>query len=268
MTNHYFILLLLAGFTLVCCKNSSDQKITDLNTKNHNTYGQSSDIETVYESSNLTIKRLSHKVYQHISYLNTFDFGKVGCNGMIAVNRDEVIIFDTPIDDISSIELIDFIHKELKSTIKGIIPTHFHEDCIGGIKEFERQEIPVYLLKQTANIIKERGISLSNSFTTFEDSITLNLKNEKVYAQYFGEGHTKDNIIGYFPEGETVFGGCLIKEKGAGKGYLADANINKWSETVQRIKLRYPTVKIIIPGHGKSGNIGLLDYTINLFKVK
>ena len=40
---------------------------------------------------------------------------------------------------------------------------------------------------------------------------------------YFGEGHTKDNIMGYFTEDQALFGGCLIKKVGASKGYLGDA---------------------------------------------
>jgi len=32
------------------------------------------------------------------------------------------------------------------------------------------------------------------------------------------------------------------------------------------VKEKYPKVKTVIPGHGQTGGIELLDYTINLFK--
>jgi metallo-beta-lactamase class B len=51
----------------------------------------------------------------------------------------------------------------------------------------------------------------------------LGIKN---FAQYFGEGHTKDKVIRYFPEEKTIFDGCSIKESGAGKGNLAEANVD------------------------------------------
>jgi len=90
--------------------------------------------------------------------------------------------------------------------------------------------------------------------------------NKKVYAKFFGEGHTADNIIGYYPNDEILFGGCLIKQLGAKKGNLADANTSKWSKTVQKVKIKYPQIKTVIPGHGEPGGIDLFDYTIRLFE--
>ncbi|MCY1554896.1 Metallo-beta-lactamase type 2 [compost metagenome] len=104
-----------------------------------------------------------------------------------------------------------------------------------------------------------------NSFT---DSLTLKVGNEKIVAKYFGEGHTKDNVVGYFPSENILFGGCLIKELNASKGYLGDSNVADWSSTVEKLKKEYPNVKIVVPGHGELGNKELLDYTINLFKTK
>ena len=41
-----------------------------------------------------------------------------------------------------------------------------------------------------------------------------------------------------------------------------------WSNTVLAVKSKYEKAKVIIPGHGKPGNIDLLDYTTKLFKVE
>ena len=43
--------------------------------------------------------------------------------------------------------------------------------------------------------------------------------------------------MGYFPSENIMFGGCLIKEIDAGKGYLGDANIANWSMTVEKVKM-------------------------------
>ncbi len=96
--------------------------------------------------------------------------------------------------------------------------------------------------------------------------MNLNIGNEAVHIEFCGEGHTCDNIIGYFPLEDIMFGGCLIKEAGAGKGNLAEANVEEWSETVRKVKMKYPKVKKVITGHGKYGGIELLDYTIELFE--
>jgi metallo-beta-lactamase class B len=57
-----------------------------------------------------------------------------------------------------------------------------------------------------------------------------------------------DNVVGYFPKDEIMFGGCLIKELGATRGYLGDANLKAWSSTVLEVKARYPKVKIVVLG--------------------
>jgi metallo-beta-lactamase class B len=74
--------------------------------------------------------------------------------------------------------------------------------------------------------------------------------------------------VGYFPSENVMFGGCLIKELDASKGYLGDANVIDWSSTVENVNRAYPDVKIVVPGHGEYGNKKLLDYTINLFKAQ
>ncbi|MDQ3291243.1 MAG: subclass B1 metallo-beta-lactamase, partial [Bacteroidota bacterium] len=76
-------------------------------------------------TENLTLQQVNRNVYQHISYLQTESFGKVTCNGMIVFNKNEAIIFDTPPDNSTSLELINWVEKELHCKIKAIIPTHF-----------------------------------------------------------------------------------------------------------------------------------------------
>ncbi|MBA5629376.1 subclass B1 metallo-beta-lactamase [Moheibacter lacus] len=218
---------------------------------------------TIYESKNLTVIKLSENVYQHISYLQTDDFGKVPCNGMIVVDNGEAAVFDTPTDRESSKELIEFL-QALNFKIKSVTATHFHEDCIGGLDEFHKIGVPSYANKMTIDLLKNETKNIPQN--GIDKEFTLKVGNKKVYLNYFGEGHTRDNIVVYFPEEEVLFGGCLIKEMNATKGYLGDANENAWSETVQKIKVKYPNLKIVIPGHGKRGGMELLDYTIQLFQ--
>ncbi|WP_296311290.1 subclass B1 metallo-beta-lactamase [Winogradskyella sp. UBA3174] len=258
---------LFLGLTFISCKESSSKNNqANQKTNNETTNEPLIDSLIIYQTENLIIKKLSNHIYEHISYLNTDDFGKVACNGMLVINENEGVLFDTPTDKKSSIELINFVTKELKCKIIALIPTHFHNDCVGGLAEFEEHNIPTYASKQTIELLKENGQKFSQPIKDFTDSLTLDIGNKKVYADYFGEGHTKDNIVGYFPNDKAVFGGCLIKEVGASKGYLADANINEWSKTVVKVKQKYPNAKIVIPGHGKWGNTELFDYTIKLFE--
>lgn len=222
--------------------------------------------EEVYKSNDLVITQITENSFVHTSFLQTNDFGNVPCNGLIVRDNNEVIIFDTPTSDNSSKELIKWINETLHCKINAIIPTHFHDDCLGGLKAFEEDHIPSYANVKTIELAKENNLVIPNN--GFTDTLTLKVGDKIVTVKFFGEGHTKDNVVGYYPSENLMFGGCLIKELDAGKGYLGDANIIDWSSTVERVKQEYPDVKIVVPGHGEYGDKKLLDYTINLFKAQ
>ncbi|RXM52554.1 subclass B1 metallo-beta-lactamase [Chryseobacterium sp. CH25] len=220
----------------------------------------------IYKSENLIITQISENSFIHTSFKQTNDFGNVPCNGLIVKNSNETIVFDTPINDKSSEELIQWVNKTLHAKINAVIPTHFHDDSAGGLQAFHNHNIPSYSYSKTIELAKENNFVLPQN--SFSDSLILKVGNEKTITKFFGEGHTKDNTVGYFPSENILFGGCLLKELEAGKGYLGDANVKTWSATVEKVKKEYPNVKIVVPGHGEYGDHKLLDYTINLFKVQ
>ncbi|ASK28707.1 subclass B1 metallo-beta-lactamase [Chryseobacterium sp. T16E-39] len=220
--------------------------------------------KVVYKSDDLIITQISKNSFEHTSFQQTHDFGNVPCNGLIVTNSNEAVVFDTPTNDKSSEKLIKWIKETLHCKINAIVPTHFHSDCLGGLKAFDQYQISSYAYFKTIELAKENRYTIPKN--SFQDSLLLKVGNEDVVVKFFGEGHTKDNVIGYFPSENIMFGGCLIKEIGASKGYLGDSNVSAWSNTVENIKKQYPNVKIVIPGHGEYGNKELLDYTIKLFK--
>ena len=220
----------------------------------------------VYRSGDLIVTQVSENAFEHTSFLQTNDFGNVPCNGLVVTNSNEAIVFDTPADDKSSEELVQWLLEKLHCKINAIIPTHFHNDCLGGLKAFHNNKIPSYANFTTIELAKANNFPVPQR--GFNDSLILNVGNQKVIARFLGEGHTKDNIIGYFPSEQILFGGCLIKEMNAGKGYLGDANVTDWPGTVEKVKETYPQVQIVIPGHGEYGDKKLLDYTIKLFSEK
>lgn len=244
------VLSLFISMTLFSCSETKEKKIFEP--------------KIVFQSDDLMVTQLSEHTYQHTSYFLSEDFGKVDCNGMLVQDNDEVIVFDTPADSASSVKLLTWINNDLKNKTVAVVSTHFHFDCVGGLKEFHKMQIPSYANYKTIEYSKEKGFNVPQK--GFKDSLILKVGDQKVVAKFFGEGHTRDNVVAYFPSENILFGGCLIKENGAGKGNLEDANVAEWSKTVEKVKKEYPDVTLIIPGHGKYGNRDLLDYTINLFK--
>jgi len=201
----------------------------------------------LYKSNDLIITQIADNTFEHTSFKQTNDFGNVPCNGLIVVNSKEAIVFDTPTNDKSSKELINWIKGTLHCKLNAVIPTHFHDDCLGGLKAFHENNIPSYAYFKTIELAKENNFVVPKN--SFGDSLILKVGNENIIAKFFGEGHTKDNVVVYFPREDVLFGGCLLKEVDATKGYLGDANVTDWSITVEKIKKEYSNVKIIVPGH-------------------
>lgn len=223
------------------------------------------DTSISYQSDNLQIVEINSQVFVHVSYLQTNDFGKVACNGMIYISKSEAIVFDTPTDEKASLELINWIQKEKRKRIKAVVVTHFHEDCLGGIAAFHNLGVQSISNNRTIEILKSNEQSQLPTIG-FDDEKQVDIGGQTVYLSFFGEGHTRDNIVGYIPSEKALFGGCLIKSVNATKGFLGDANTSAWSATVQRIKDQFPEVSIVVPGHGNPGGAELLAYTIRLFK--
>lgn len=245
---HYFSLpVLFLFFGTLCIQCSTSKKVGS------------------YESAKLKIERLTPNTFVHTSFLATQSFGKVPCNGMITIDKGEAIIFDTPTSDSVSLELIRWVEQNLKCTIKAIVATHFHVDCLGGLDAFHQKKIPSYANNLTIQLAKEKEVTVPQN--GFAEIMEMSLGEEKVMVEYLGEGHTIDNVIAYVPKDKVLFGGCLVKSSGAGKGNLRDANVGDWPRTVAKLKGAYPEVKWVIPGHGKSAGKELLDYTIDLFNA-
>ncbi|WP_111671506.1 subclass B1 metallo-beta-lactamase [Algoriphagus litoralis] len=219
-----------------------------------------------YHSEMLQIEQISPNTFVHISYLKTQDFGKVGCNGMVVIHGGEALVFDTPANDEASAELIDWLVNEQKLTVKAVVASHFHDDCLGGLGAFHAKGIPSYGSSRTLALAKDAGELVPQN--QFEESLVLNAGGMQVQSGFFGEGHTQDNVVAFVPADQVLFGGCLIKEVGAGFGFLGDANTAAWSQTVSKVKSNFPKVQTVIPGHGKIGGVELLDYTIQIFEGK
>lgn len=218
----------------------------------------------VYQSDQLVVEKLKGGIYRHISFLSTEDFGKVRCNGMIVTSGKDALIVDTPTNDAVSKELIDWVEETLEKKVISVVTSHFHQDCLGGLGEFHTRNIPSFASFKTIELAQLHNNPMPQN--GFGGSLEITVGQLTVLNQYLGEGHTVDNIVVYVPEKKVLFGGCLIKSMGAEKGYLGDANIKEWPQTVTAAKSKFGSAKIVIPGHGPPGNLDLLYFTIALFE--
>ena len=219
-------------------------------------------MDLAYNSQNLKLIPVTENCFVHKSYLQLDNGSQVECNGLVYVNEGSAIIFDTPSDRKTTAELINWLTNSNHMTVIGLVVNHFHIDCLGGIEEFHNRGILSYANRRTLKKIED---SDKQPKKEFGEELILEVGNSNVINRYIGEAHSSDNIVSYIPDEELLFGGCMIKSLDAPKGNLNDANLEDWANTVQKIKAAFPNLKVIIPGHGASGDISLLDYTIQLF---
>jgi len=217
-----------------------------------------------YEGEDFGVEQVSEHCFRHISYLETENWGKVACNGMVVVENGEALIFDTPTNDKVSRLLNDFIEKELSAEVVGVVVNHFHNDCLGGLQFFKNAKIPTYANSRTIALTQQNNEVIPEiGFDVFDE---IEVGGRIVENYYLGEGHTTDNIVSYHSKDKVLFGGCLVKCMDASKGYLGDANVEAWSKTIEKLQQTFLDVEHVIPGHGNVGGKELLEYTRNLFE--
>jgi len=114
----------------------------------------------------------------------------------------------------------------------------------------------------TIELAKLNGMPIpQNGFIGF---LELNFGINKIHCHYFGGAHTADNIVIWLPSEKILFGGCMIRDiNSTGLGNIADAKVDEWLPTIQKVIENFGDVEIVVPGHGNIGGIDLLEHTRN-----
>ncbi len=222
--------------------------------------------EVIKISEDLEIIPLSEKSFIHVSYVTYPSFGRVACNGLLYVNRNDALVMDTPANDELSQQLLNWIAEKFPHVkVKGVVINHFHSDCLGGLKAFHAAGAQSYANRLTCTLAQQDSAEVPQN--AFSKKMKIKVGNQEVICDFVGEAHTRDNIVTWIPEEKILFGGCMVKSVDATKGNLEDANVEAWSITISKVKSKYNHAEIIIPGHGEAGGLELLDYTMQLFAL-
>lgn len=220
---------------------------------------------TITINEDLQLIHLEDSIFIHISWHTLKSYGKFPSNGMLIIKNGKALLIDTPMDIEKTEELYSYIKDTFQSKITDFIPGHYHDDCIGGLAYLH--ETGVNSTANALTIQKCIELNLPVPKQSFSKTMKLNFEGIEMNLNYFGAGHTADNITVYIPQYKILFGGCLIKSMNSkGLGNTADAIIDEWGETTEKVLNEYPDVKIVIPGHGKFGGKELLSHTIELVK--
>lgn len=220
--------------------------------------------QVLYRSDALQVERINGRVWLHTSYLDMADHGKFPCNGLVYVDRGEALVFDTPVDSISSSELLQWLMDVKGLSVNAVVVNHFHNDCLGGLDVFHERGIPSYAGHRTIAMAHRDSVTVPEH--GFDTELVLRVGKQSALTRYPGAGHTEDNMVSYLPNEKVLFGGCLVKSIGAGKGNLADADTTRWASTVREVRRLFSQAEVVVPGHGPYGGKELLEYTMRMFE--
>lgn len=214
-----------------------------------------SDVDTL--GPDLTVRRLAGRVWLHVSVENG-----IPSNGLIVETDDGgSLLIDTAWDDDQTGRLVEWARTTLGKPIRRAVPTHFHEDRLGGIDTLRKLGIPMAGLDLTRTLAQARGKQpLPDVYLTAAQGARADAEGIEVF--YPGPGHSRDNVVVWLPRERVLFGGCLLKAAATrDMGNVADADIPAWPATVARVMERYPSAAVVVPGHGAPGGFDVLTHT-------
>lgn len=213
----------------------------------------------------LEVVQFSDHVYIYISYIDLETSKHVPANGLIYVNGDEAILIDTPWTNELTTPLVHWIRDTLGVNLKGIVATHWHHDCMGGLAEIHKMGIRSYSHHVTAEIAFTKNLPVPQ--TTFTDSLVIEIGDGEVQCHFLGGGHTPDNIVLWIPSEKLLYGGCMIKPLNwSSLGNVTDADLHAYPSTLKKLRLKFSQCETVFPGHGAHGGLELISHTLKLFE--
>ncbi len=216
-------------------------------------------------SEDVTVQEISPGVWLHTTYMDVKGYGKVGANGLIVINGQIAIMIDLPWTNKQTGILFDWVKEKWHANIQTVVPTHSHDDCAGGLEEAHRRGADSIASNKTIQLMAQANTPRASK--GFDDKIDLMVGDRSIELSYIGPGHTVDNIVACIPDSKVLFAGCLLTGLDFKTiGNTADADLDTYPETLNKMRQEYAEAMLVVPGHGKSAGIELIDHTANLLK--
>lgn len=195
----------------------------------------------------LSIEKINSQLYLYTTY-NTFEGTKYAANAVYLITKKGVILFDTPWDSTQYQPLLDSIKQKHDLPVIAVYATHWHEDRAGGFAYYNRLGIPTYATKMTNDLLKANQKAQATHLV--KTNKTYNVGGQSFVLNFFGAGHSLDNVVVWFPAYQILDGGCFIKSSEAKNlGNIVDGDVTAWKPALARLLAKYPQIKMIIPGH-------------------
>jgi metallo-beta-lactamase class B len=209
--------------------------------------------------------QISHLIGDFYVYKTFHDYkgALISANAMYLVTDKGAVLFDAPWDKSQFQPLLDSIKSKHNKNVVMCFATHSHDDRAGGLEFFRQKGIKTYTIKLTDQILKTKNEKRAE-FVIPNDTI-FKVGGYKFEVYYPGKGHAPDNIVVWFDKEKVLYGGCFVKSAEAKDlGYLGDANVNEWENSIKKVQAKFKNPKYIIPGHEDWTDTESLNHTLKL----
>jgi len=205
-------------------------------------------------------------VWRHVSYRHFVGAGPIPSNGLIVrLDDGKVLLIDTAWNDEQTSVILDWVEAHV-GRVSTLVITHAHDDRMGGIAESHRREIESIAFEGTRVEARRQG------WPEIERGVGSGFRLESLGIPgeifYPGPGHSRDNIVVHLEDRRVLAGTCMIRTGSAQSlGSTAVADMAAWPDSVRAIAVRYPSVEVVVPGHGDPGGPELIGHTLELLEA-
>ena len=222
-------------------------------------------------AADVAVTRLAPGLWMHVTRDAATGYPS---NGMLLETESGAVLFDTAWDDRQTRLLLDWAAGELRRPVRRAVVTHAHADRVGGLRALRDAGVAVQALGATTRLVAAEGAPAPDSIAALAAGPVTDAAGYELF--FPGPGHAPDNVVVYFAGSRVLFGGCLVKADTATTvGNVADADVDRWPETVLRVRERYAApaagraaAALVVPGHGAVGPPSALDSTAALIRAK
>ena len=213
-------------------------------------------------SNRLDITPLTGDFYIYTTY-NEYEGNLIPAHGMYLVTEEGVVLFDTPWDTTQFQPLLDSIRQKHGQQVVMCVATHWHSDRTEGLEYYGKLGIKTYTTALTDEW-SQKNQKKRAEFLMHRDTI-FHIGAYSFETFYPGEGHTADNIVIWFEKEKILYGGCLIKgAEATDLGYLGDANVQEYANTLKKVQQKCKDPKHIIVSHHDWRDVNSLKHSIRL----
>jgi len=218
-------------------------------------------------NKSITISWITGNFY-HYTTSRTFPGNppeSIPANGMYLVTDSGAVLFDTPFDTTQFRQLLHYIDSRHHKKVVLCLATHSHIDRTAGLKFYANLGIPTYTSEMTDSISISRNEKRAEHHFRNDTLFTIGKTNFQVF--YPGKGHAPDNIVVWFPGDKILYGGCFVKSTEATDlGNFADADVQEWKVSMEKVMKKFPDIAYVIPGHFGGMEPKALKHTLKLIK--